>query len=263
MTLTPIMIMKIVFLPLWLLMVAGFVIFAFLFRKQLACRKVDPTYPPFNRIFKDACISFISPLFFYPSSIFFAYCVVMHKGFVYTDIHQYGIPYFIFSLLLAIVFHDFYYYWMHRAIHTRWLFRKIHRIHHYSHNPTALTFLTLHPIETMLTSLSIPMCIFLFPINVNALIILYMLILIHAAYAHNGYEWFTSKLSKQWFNNAVAHYFHHKHAKVNYSYYFLFWDRLFGTLDKKYEETFDKVSDRIQGKNQAPTEATVCNPVSN
>jgi hypothetical protein len=73
MTLTPIMIMKIIFLPLWLFLVVGFVAFAFLLRKQLARRKINSDYPPFKRIFKDACLSFCSPLFFYPSSIIFAY----------------------------------------------------------------------------------------------------------------------------------------------------------------------------------------------
>jgi sterol desaturase/sphingolipid hydroxylase (fatty acid hydroxylase superfamily) len=152
---------------------------------------------------------------------------------------------------------------MHRFLHTRWMFKKIHCIHHSSRNPTALTFLTLHPVETIMTSLSTPLCIFLFPISANALIILYMLNLIHAAYAHNGFEWFPGKFSRQWGNNAIAHYLHHKNVKVNFSYYYLFWDRLFGTLDKNYDKTYEAVIKKMKPKKQPIAEASICIHPSN
>ncbi len=234
------------FLPLLFLGVCGFVLTTFLLRKYLAKRKIQDQYPSFKQIFHDGLISFFSPLFFYPSSVFFAYCVYYHHGLVYTDIHKYGIPYFIFSFILATFVHDFYYYWLHRFLHLRFMFKKIHYIHHSTRNPTAVTFLTLHPLETIMTSLSTPIIIFLFPMSATALVMLYMYNLMHAAYAHNGFEWFPGKISRRWLNNAVAHNIHHKNVDVNFSYYYLIWDRVFGTLDKTYYPTFDKIAQQIK-----------------
>ncbi|HEY4653210.1 MAG TPA: sterol desaturase, partial [Cyclobacteriaceae bacterium] len=53
---------------------------------------------------------------------------------LYHDLNAYGIVYMIFSLVVAIVFHDFYFYWTHRFMHHKRVFKYVHSVHHESTN---------------------------------------------------------------------------------------------------------------------------------
>jgi len=55
---------------------------------------------------------------------------------VYWSIGERGWLWFWASVGCAIVLHDTYFYWTHRLMHHRRLFRWFHRTHHLSHNPT-------------------------------------------------------------------------------------------------------------------------------
>src|SRR5688500_1450839 len=42
---------------------------------------------------------------------------------LYYDVSQYGIAYMIFSFVLTLIFHDFYFYWTHRFMHHKRIFK--------------------------------------------------------------------------------------------------------------------------------------------
>ena len=46
----------------------------------------------------------------------------------------------------------------------------------------------------------------------------------------------------KWINTSVAHNQHHQYFTGNYGLYFLFWDRMMGTLRHDYDETFQSQS---------------------
>jgi hypothetical protein len=50
----------------------------------------------------------------------------------YSEIADYGWTWFVLSVGVLIVLQDTYFYWTHRAMHHRWLFRLVHRVHHQS-----------------------------------------------------------------------------------------------------------------------------------
>ena len=39
------------------------------------------------------------------------------------------------SLFLVITWGDFHFYWTHRMLHTKWLYKNVHKVHHESFNP--------------------------------------------------------------------------------------------------------------------------------
>ena len=39
------------------------------------------------------------------------------------------------SLMFNILWGDFHFYWTHRLLHTKWLFKNVHKVHHESYNP--------------------------------------------------------------------------------------------------------------------------------
>ena len=65
----------------------------------------------------------------------------------YWDIGKYGVPYFLFSIILMILVHDTYFYWTHRLMHARSIFRLVHRVHHLSTNPSPWAAMAFHPLE--------------------------------------------------------------------------------------------------------------------
>ena len=69
--------------------------------------------------------------------------------------------------------------------------------------------------------------------------------IIYNVYGHLGWELYPKNFHKtrigKWINTSVAHNQHHQYFKGNYSLYFLFWDRIMGTLRKDYDEQFETV----------------------
>ncbi|MDI9359124.1 MAG: sterol desaturase family protein [Phycisphaerales bacterium] len=129
--------------------------------------------------------------------------------------------------------HDFYFYWMHRVIHHRRLYKLFHMEHHKSHKPTPWTAYSFSPLEAILEIAIIPIFAFLIPIQVWAIFIFFTFQIIYNVYIHLGYELFPKTVNnhwiRKWFNTATAHDFHHHYNKKNYGLYTTIWDRLFNT----------------------------------
>ena len=42
---------------------------------------------------------------------------------------------FTISIIVLYLWQDFHFYWTHRMLHTKWLYKKVHKVHHESYNP--------------------------------------------------------------------------------------------------------------------------------
>ncbi|HZE09945.1 MAG TPA: sterol desaturase family protein [Burkholderiales bacterium] len=163
---------------------------------------------------------------------------------VYLDVARYGWAYFWLSIPLVVLAHDAYFYWTHRLMHTPALFRAFHGVHHLSRNPTPWTAYAFHPLESVVQALGLVLIIFTIPLHPTALLIFHTISTATNVYGHLGYElypggWAQHPLGR-WINTSVAHNAHHDQARCNFGFYFLFWDRLMGTLDPAYEAKYRK-----------------------
>ncbi len=164
---------------------------------------------------------------------------------IYDVADDYGIAYLLMSFPLVLAVHDTWFYWTHRLMHTRWLYRHAHRVHHQSHNPTPLAAFSFHPIEALIEIGFLPIVAFTFPIHrvVLALFGLYMIVM--NVVGHLGFEmfprWFVSNPITRMFNTSTFHDLHHHYGGGNYGLYFNFWDRLFRTKRTDYETTFNAI----------------------
>jgi sterol desaturase/sphingolipid hydroxylase (fatty acid hydroxylase superfamily) len=68
---------------------------------------------------------------------------------IYTDIQTRGWAYLLASVVLMIVLHDAYFYWTHRLLHWRPLYRCAHHVHHRSTSPTPWAAYAFHPAEAV------------------------------------------------------------------------------------------------------------------
>jgi len=161
---------------------------------------------------------------------------------LYFRVADHGWAYFWLSIPLMIVAHDAWFYWSHRLMHTRALFRLVHGVHHLSRNPTPWAAYAFHPYESVIEALGVVLIFFIMPSHPMALLIFQTISAAINVYGHLGYELYPREWPRhwlgRWINTSVAHNAHHEKARHNFGFYFLFWDRWMGTLDPAYEARY-------------------------
>lgn len=173
---------------------------------------------------------------------------------IYFDVHQYGYLWWGASVVMLILIHDTYFYWMHRTVHHPKLFNLVHKVHHLSRNPTPFTAYSFHPLESVLEGIWIVPVLFFIPIHQEAAIVFGIYSLVMNVIGHLGVEiypesWKTHPVMK-WLNTSTLHNAHHRKYNENYGLYFLFWDRMMGTV-KEAESTSAKPLHPIELQTEA------------
>jgi sterol desaturase/sphingolipid hydroxylase (fatty acid hydroxylase superfamily) len=157
----------------------------------------------------------------------------------YANVSDYGWAYLILSVPIMMAVQDTYFYWTHRLMHHRALFRFFHRTHHLSTNPPPLTTYSINPLEALVDSGAVVMILFFLPKHIAAYLVFGYVNTAYAVYVHLGHEILPASWARhrfgRWINTSVAHNIHHARARYNFGWYSLFWDRLMGTLDPDYE----------------------------
>lgn len=168
----------------------------------------------------------------------FIYCLWLQDlTSIYTDASEFGYLYLPLSLLIVLLIHETYYYWMHRAMHIPKIYKYVHRVHHNSLSSTPWTAFSFHPWESILEALIVPLILIFIPVNIYILLIYLIFMTFSSVVNHLDIEiypdWFRrSQFGKLWID-ATHHHFHHKEFKTNYGLYFTFWDKLMGTESRK------------------------------
>lgn len=176
---------------------------------------------------------------------------------LYFSISDYGWPWFFVSIALMAVVHDSYYYWAHRLMHTRWLFKHVHRLHHQFTNPSPFAAYAFHPGEIVIEIAVFGIMVFIFPIHPLA-IAAYVTILTYLnVISHLGFELYSSKWLPHVFITSTHHNMHHSKVNGNFMLYFNFWDWLMGTnhpdFEQRYEQLVDAAPDDHMPTNEAST----------
>jgi sterol desaturase/sphingolipid hydroxylase (fatty acid hydroxylase superfamily) len=153
-----------------------------------------------------------------------------------------GPAWFWTSLVLMIVAHDAWFYWTHRLIHDRRLFRTFHRRHHRSNNPSPFTAYSFDLGEAFINALFVPLWMILVPTQwpVTGLFMLHQIV--RNTLGHSGYELFPARKDGRpllpWITTVTHHDLHHAQAGWNYGLYFTWWDKLMGTENPDYLKRF-------------------------
>jgi sterol desaturase/sphingolipid hydroxylase (fatty acid hydroxylase superfamily) len=224
----------------------GYGLFYFFKKDKWLHKKIQKRFPKKEHVLYEIKYSFINLLIFSLMGIGDYWLKMNGYTKMYDHISDYGIAYFIFSIIAMILLHDTYFYWTHRFMHLKKIYPYVHQVHHHSTNPTPWAAYSFHPIEAVIDNAIITLLILVLPINIIALFIFVSYSIVLNVGGHLGYEvfpeGFTKHKLKRWSNTPTHHNMHHSYFNCNYGLYFNFWDKLMNTNHEKYHETFDKIA---------------------
>ncbi len=171
---------------------------------------------------------------------------------LYKDLHAYPLWWIPLSIFCALVMHDTYFYWMHRAVHHPKVFKLIHLLHHKSTNPSPWAAYSFQASEAFLEAMIAPILLFTLPFHPIALITYTFIAFSINVYGHLGYEiaprWLRHTFLFELLVTSTFHNMHHAKFRGNYGLYFRFWDRLMGTEIPNYVQAYDKIQTRRFGE---------------
>lgn len=213
--------------------------FFYILKKQAySSRKIQQKYPKTARILQEIGDSAITAMVFACIGVGLYWIKSMGFTRIYTDVHQFGWVYLLFSFFLLTIIHDTYFYWIHRLMHhPRW-FKVLHRVHHKSTNPTPWASLAFHPLEAIVEIGIVPLAVFIIPVHPIAMLLFATWSLIWNVVGHLGFELFPQGFVHhpifRWFNTSTHHNMHHQKSNCNYGLYYNFWDTVMGTNHQAY-----------------------------
>lgn len=208
-------------------------------------RKIRPDTPPARQLVVEFLISLRSVAIF--STIGLIPFVLERAGILHGHAiaMSWGPLWMVTSFVLMIVAHDAYFYWVHRTIHDPRLFRRMHRRHHLSHNPSPFTAYSFDLAEAAAMAMFVPLWVFVVPTAwpVVGLFVLHQIV--RNTLGHSGYEVMPARKDGRpffdWMTTTTHHDLHHSQAGWNYGLYFTWWDRWMGTEHPEYHARFAKV----------------------
>jgi sterol desaturase/sphingolipid hydroxylase (fatty acid hydroxylase superfamily) len=142
------------------------------------------------------------------------------------------------TLGISVLLYDTWFYWVHRLLHSRLMFR-FHALHHTSVSPTVWTNHHETIVEALLNQLYYFVIVFALPIPWQMLILQKVYDQISGMLGHAGYEHFASPVARwPWpLASTVFHDQHHGYFRFNFAHTFSAWDRIMGTLHPSYDTT--------------------------
>lgn len=176
-------------------------------------------------------------------------------GILYAYAHGY-VPWLSFAsnpwylailALLVPVIHETHFYLLHRLIHTPFLYKHVHSVHHNSVNPSPYSSLSMHVVE-LLGYLGVALWHLVIPSN--PIIALYQLHFagFGAIPGHIGFDKIEVGSESAMDTHAYIHYLHHKNFEVNYGDGLIPFDKWFGTFHDGSAEGQAQMEERYAKK---------------
>lgn len=224
----------------------AFLLLWVLLRRRLAHRRIDPAYPARHHLRREILFSLASMAVFAPIGVALTAATLAGWTQIYVELRSYGWAYWSASIAALLVLHDAYFYWTHRLMHHRRLFKLFHRLHHRSHNPSPWAAYAFAPAEAVVEGLFLSIAAFVLPLHPSAILVFILHQIVRNALGHCGFEIYPASWQRhpvlKWINTTSHHHLHHSNGRGNYGLYFLWWDRLMGTEHPDSAATFARTS---------------------
>lgn len=157
---------------------------------------------------------------------------------VYVDIAERGWLYAGASLAVLVLAHDAWFYWTHRLLHHRRVFRWAHRTHHRSVAPTAWAAYSFAMPEAAMQAIFLTLILLVRPLHPAVIFVFLTHMIVRNVLGHAGVElipgaWLAGWWGR-WLTTTLHHDLHHAQGRHNFGLYFTWWDRIGGTEHPEY-----------------------------
>jgi Delta7-sterol 5-desaturase len=147
-----------------------------------------------------------------------------------------GIAGTILSALASLLLFDTWFYWFHRLIHTRALYRRVHQWHHMTVTPVVWSNNSDRLIDNLFLQSYWLVAHFLFPVAPAVLLAHKLYDQVTGVVGHSGWEYAGRwSLPPSPLVGVTHHDQHHRYFRCNYATHFSLWDRLMGTLHPEHD----------------------------
>jgi len=166
---------------------------------------------------------------------------------MYGNVEEHGWFYFFFQFPLFLMFTDYLIYLIHRGLHSKLLYTKLHKPHHKWIMPSPFASHAFHPLDGFVQSLPYHLFPFIFPLHKYAYIVLFSFINVWTVMIHDGEYLANNPI----INGAACHSMHHMKFKCNYGQFTTLFDRLGGSYMAPNPELYDKELNRGMWEQQS------------
>jgi len=230
------------------LLMAG--LFYYLFNIRYAAKfapnRIDTRVSKKGQIKSEILYALIASLLFGILGTWILHAWQLGKTAIYHEVSHYHWSWMIGSVLVLLVLHETYYYWLHRWMHLPSVYRRFHRAHHESLVTTAWTSFSFHPIESLLQALPIVLMIYFIPMHLISLVVFLIIMTVTSVINHLNSEIYPAGTHRHWFGRwwigATHHALHHSQFKYNFGLYFTFWDHWMCTESPDFNTLFEEKS---------------------
>jgi Delta7-sterol 5-desaturase len=220
----------------------AFAIVNVLLARALSERKIRPASPPRAQLLREIAASVRTCAVYAGISLFTIAGIEAGVLRSYDDPAALGWGWFWASIVVLIVLHDAFFYWTHRLMHDPRMFRRFHRLHHKSHNPSPFTAYSFDVPEAAVHGVFVTLALVFIPVSQPAIFIFLAHMILRNVIGHSGYEVFPARRDGRpvfdFMTTVTHHDLHHAQAGWNYGLYFTWWDRLMKTEHPLYAEKF-------------------------
>jgi sterol desaturase/sphingolipid hydroxylase (fatty acid hydroxylase superfamily) len=157
-----------------------------------------------------------------------------------------GAIWFVAVFFLIPIWESFYFYWIHRLLHSNLLYR-FHALHHRNTDVGPWSGLSMHPVEHLLY-FGTAAIHFVVPTHPVHLIFHLMFYALYAVTTHTGFEGVWAGGRKRLHLGNFHHQMHHRYFEVNYGTLEVPWDRFFGTFHDGTEAAKARMKARLAAR---------------
>jgi len=228
-----------------------FLLFYVLFSSRFAKGKIQARTARKKDFLREILHSIVSSLVLSAVAFCVLFTPLRHYTIIYDQLNDYPYWWIPLSVVISLVVHDTYFYWMHRTLHHKSIFRFTHLVHHQSANPSPWAAYSFHVLEAIAEGGIVIVLAFVLPMHPLSVISFTIASFVINVYGHLGYEIMPQNFRHSFwfgiFNTSVYHNLHHSKFKGNYGLYLRFWDRLMQTEHPDYVREYDRVQQQRFG----------------
>jgi lathosterol oxidase len=221
------------------LLLSGLLYWAFYvyFFKRFQNHFHDPKFNKDEKFYKhvkrEIRDSIISMFFFLSSTVVLVALKDTKLVRIYYDFNERPLWFYFLGYVGIFFYHDFMFYWSHRIMHHKLLYRRFHHEHHLSIYPTPFAAFSFSPWEAVVQGLILFSFAFVMPVHISVFPVFTFFAVVMNAYGHLGLDVFSKKTMDSGIfgliNHGTHHGVHHRYNNGNYGLYLRMWDKICGT----------------------------------